>query len=54
MKKTLAHFVRIVDMDDATAAPCIRQQEIDIPIDLQELTSGARPNIPAYRPAPCR
>jgi predicted O-linked N-acetylglucosamine transferase (SPINDLY family) len=46
------HFVRIADMDDATAAQCIRSHEIDILIDLHGLTSGARADIPAYRPAP--
>lgn len=52
VKNAMDHFVRIVDMDDATAAQCIRNHEIDILIDLHGLTSGARPNIPAYRPAP--
>jgi len=52
VKKAFDHYVRIATMDDATAAHCIRQQEIDILIDLQGLTSGARPNILAYRPAP--
>ncbi|MBB1073353.1 methyltransferase domain-containing protein [Rhodoferax sp. 4810] len=46
------HFIRIGDMDDARAAQCIRDQEIDILIDLHGLTSGARPNVLAYRPAP--
>lgn len=52
VKRAMDHFVRIVAMDDAAAAQCIRQHEIDILIDLHGLTSGARPNIPAYRPAP--
>lgn len=52
VKRAFDHYVRIAAMDDATAAHCIRQQEIDILIDLQGLTSGARPNILAYRPAP--
>lgn len=46
------HFFKIGGLDDATAAQAIRQNEIDILIDLQGLTSGARPNIVAYRPAP--
>ncbi|MBC3956883.1 O-linked N-acetylglucosamine transferase, SPINDLY family protein [Pseudomonas triticifolii] len=50
--KAMDHFVRIGGMDDATAAQCIRDHEIDILIDLHGLTSGARANIPAYRPAP--
>ncbi len=50
--KAMNHFVRINSMDDTTAAHTIRQCEIDILIDLQGLTSGARPNIVAQRPAP--
>lgn len=52
VKNAMDHFVRIVDMDDAAAAHCISNHEIDILIDLHGLTSGARPNISAYRPAP--
>ncbi|MNM44145.1 Tetratricopeptide repeat protein [compost metagenome] len=52
VKQAMDHFVRIADMDDASAATCIRNHEIDILIDLHGLTSGARPDIPAYRPAP--
>lgn len=46
------HFIRIGSMGDREAAECIRAHEIDILIDLQGLTSGARPLILAYRPAP--
>lgn len=46
------HFIRIGDMSDKEAAECIRSHEIDIVVDLQGLTSGARPLILAYRPAP--
>jgi predicted O-linked N-acetylglucosamine transferase (SPINDLY family) len=46
------HFMLIGKLDDAAAAQLIREQEIDILIDLQGLTSGARPNILAFRPAP--
>lgn len=52
VKGAMDHFVRIADMDDATAAQCIRNLEIDVLIDLHGLTSGARPNILAWRPAP--
>ncbi|MBV5310944.1 methyltransferase domain-containing protein [Chromatium okenii] len=45
-------FTQIGDVDDEAAAQCIRAQEIDILIDLQGLTSGARPNILVQRPAP--
>ena len=50
--KSFDHFIRIAEMDDATAAAAIRNREIDILIDLQGITSGARPNILSYRPAP--
>jgi predicted O-linked N-acetylglucosamine transferase (SPINDLY family) len=45
------HFIQIGKLDDAAAAQAIREQEIDILVDLQGLTSGARPNILAFRPA---
>ena len=46
------HFVRINTLSDEAAAHAIRAAEIDILIDLQGLTSGCRPSILAYRPAP--
>jgi len=46
------HFVRIPQMSDEAAAQLIREHEIDILIDLQGQTSGARANLLAYRPAP--
>jgi predicted O-linked N-acetylglucosamine transferase (SPINDLY family) len=46
------HYIRIADMSDHEAAECIRAHEIDILVDLQGLTSGARPNILSARPAP--
>jgi predicted O-linked N-acetylglucosamine transferase (SPINDLY family) len=52
IKSALDHFVPIGGLDDATAARLIRQHEIDALIDLQGLTSGARPDIIAARPAP--
>ncbi len=45
-------FTVIGELDDAAAARCIREQEIDILIDLQGLTSGARPHVLMQRPAP--
>lgn len=45
-------FVRINMMSDEQAAQRIRADEIDILVDLQGQTAGARPNILAYRPAP--
>lgn len=50
--KAFDHFIRIGPLDDASAAALIRQHEIDIVIDLQGITSGARPDIIAHRPAP--
>ncbi len=50
--KAFDHYIRIAEMDDASAAAAIRQNEIDILVDLQGITSGARPDIIAYRPAP--
>lgn len=46
------HFIRIGGMSDREAAECIRSNEIDILVDLQGLTSGARPLILSFRPAP--
>lgn len=52
VKAAMDCFIPIGGLDDASAAQMIRQHEIDILVDLQGLTSGARPNILAYRPAP--
>ena len=46
------HFTRIDQMSDEAAARLIREHEIDILVDLQGQTSGARANLLAYRPAP--
>ena len=43
---------RLNSLDDDTAAKLIAQAGIDVLVDLQGLTSGARPNILAHRPAP--
>ena len=45
-------FHRIDGLGDAAAAQLIRAHEIDILIDLQGQTAGARANLLAYRPAP--
>lgn len=52
VKSAMDYFIPIGALDDAEAAQLIRQQEIDVLVDLQGLTSGARPNILAFRPAP--
>lgn len=46
------YFVPVGHMSDAEAAQTIHAHEIDLLVDLQGLTSGVRPNILAYRPAP--
>lgn len=50
--KALDHHVRIGGLDDERAATLITQLGIDVLIDLQGLTNGARPGILARRPAP--
>lgn len=50
--KAFDHYVRVIDLDDEAAARAIREREIDVVVDLQGITSGARPNILAWRPAP--
>lgn len=50
--QAIDHFVRIDGMSDEQAARCIREHEIDILVDLHGLTSGSRPDVLAYRPAP--
>jgi len=46
------HYIPIHALSDEQAARLIRSHEIDILVDLHGLTSGARPQILAYRPAP--
>ena len=46
------HFTRIHTQSDEAAAQRIRADEIDILIDLQGQTAGARATMLAYRPAP--
>jgi len=50
--KAMDHHVRLHGVDDRKAAQLIADAGIDVLVDLQGLTSGARPNILAYRPAP--
>ncbi|OGU15713.1 MAG: hypothetical protein A2076_10215 [Geobacteraceae bacterium GWC2_53_11] len=51
VQKSMDHYIKIGEMSDSEAADCIRSHEIDIMVDLQGLTSGARPMILSYRPA---
>jgi len=46
------HVHRVGGLSDEQTAELIRSHEIDIVVDLQGLTSGARPNIVARGPAP--
>lgn len=50
--KALDQHVRLGGVDDATAARLIAQAGIDVLVDLQGLTSGARPAILGWRAAP--
>ncbi len=50
--KALDNYVPIHTLSDQQAAESIRQHEIDILVDLHGLTSGTRPGILAFRPAP--
>ena len=50
--KALDHHVRLAGVDDHTAARLIAEAGIDVLVDLQGLTQGARPAILGYRAAP--
>lgn len=52
VKQGMDHFFSIHQLSDEEAAHLIRSHEIDILVDLQGQTSGARANILSYRPAP--
>jgi predicted O-linked N-acetylglucosamine transferase (SPINDLY family) len=51
LTKAFDHHVRIGHLDDKSAAQLIRSLDIDLLVDLQGITSGARPDILSYRPA---
>ncbi|MBL8306878.1 MAG: tetratricopeptide repeat protein [Rubrivivax sp.] len=50
--RAMDHHVKLAGVDDVTAARLIAQAGIDVLVDLQGLTSGARPHILQQRPAP--
>jgi predicted O-linked N-acetylglucosamine transferase (SPINDLY family) len=52
VKQGMDHFLPIGHLSDEAAAQLIRSHEIDILVDLQGQTSGARANLLGYRPAP--
>lgn len=51
IKKAFDHYVPIGHLSDKQAAEVIDSFDIDILIDLQGMTSGARPNLLLQRPA---
>lgn len=50
--RAIEHHVPIGKLDDTTAAQQIAARGIDVLVDLQGLTNGARPAILGHRPAP--
>ena len=50
--RSFDHFRTIQQLPDEAAARLIRADEIDILVDLNGLTSGARPQILRWKPAP--
>jgi predicted O-linked N-acetylglucosamine transferase (SPINDLY family) len=52
IKQGVTAYVPVHHLSDEQVARAIRDQEIDILVDLQGLTSGARASILSYRPAP--
>ena len=50
--KAFDHHVRLAGLDDFTAAKLIAQAGIDVLVDLQGITNGARPAILGWRAAP--
>jgi predicted O-linked N-acetylglucosamine transferase (SPINDLY family) len=52
VKSAFDHVHAVGGLTDEQTAELIRSKEIDIIVDLQGLTSGARPNIVARGPAP--
>ncbi|MFN3829615.1 MAG: tetratricopeptide repeat protein [Tepidimonas ignava] len=52
IRQAVDHFIDVKGLTDEEAARLIRANEIDILVDLQGQTHGARPRIFAWRPAP--
>lgn len=52
LRAAMDRFVPLAGLDDEAAARCIAAHGIDVLVDLQGLTAGARPAILARRPAP--
>jgi predicted O-linked N-acetylglucosamine transferase (SPINDLY family) len=51
-KRSIEHFTSIAALNDRDAALKIREDEVDILVDLHGLSQGTRPAILAQRPAP--
>ena len=43
-----------IDLSDEAAAQCIRDDEIDVLIELNGITEGSRLSVLRWRPAPVR
>jgi protein O-GlcNAc transferase len=52
LKLAFDRFIDVHDQSDRDAARLIRELEVDIVVDLGGFTSGSRPAIVAFRPAP--
>jgi len=52
VRQAMDHYIPIHELTDQQAAQLIRSHEIDILVDLHGLTSGTRPDILSWRPAP--
>jgi predicted O-linked N-acetylglucosamine transferase (SPINDLY family) len=52
IRKSMDRFINIAELTDEEAAQRIRRDEIDVLIDLNNLTKDTRVRILAYRPAP--
>jgi predicted O-linked N-acetylglucosamine transferase (SPINDLY family) len=52
VRSAFDHFYKVGAMSDEEVAKLIAAKEIDVLVDLQGITSGARPNIVARGPAP--
>lgn len=52
LERAFDRFIDAREKSDAQAAALLREMEVDIAIDLKGHTTGARPGILAYRPAP--
>jgi len=52
VRSAFDHFHKVGGLSDEEVAKLIVAQEIDVLVDLQGITSGARPNIVARGPAP--